>query len=115
MSLPYMSYFAIYVLPQVSRLEKKVEDKDKELADLKEKATKEKQELEIKVARLEATQNMGAHIFNAFVGGLGRTGGNLVPPMATPRTSSSTSASANLPPGYSLSPPSGFHIEGTDL
>ena len=41
--------------------------------------------LEIKVAKLEATQNMGAHIFNAFVGGLSHHGPN-VPPMPSMRT-----------------------------
>ena len=97
----------------MSHLENKLEKAEKELAETKEKATKEKQELEIKVAKLEATQGMGAHIFNAFVGGLGRTS-NLAHPMATPTTSFSASASTSLPPGYSLSPAGGFAIEPMD-
>lgn len=67
--------------------------------------------LEIKVAKLEATQNMGAHIFNAFVGGLSHHGPN-VPPMPSMRTPG-TSATAHLPAGYNVSP-AAFTIEPTD-
>ena len=70
--------------------------------------------LEIKVAKLEATKNMGAHIFNAFLGGLSHNA--QAKPKATPSSASSASASSSsLPAGYTTSSPAPpFCMEGVD-
>ena len=86
-----------------------------ELNETKEKAAKEKMELEIKVAKLEATKNMGAHIFNAFLGGLSHKA--QAQPTTTPSSTSSASASSSgLPAGYAstASPAPAFNIQGVD-
>ena len=85
-----------------------------ELNETKEKATKEKQELELKVAKLEATKNMGANIVNAFLGGLSYKA--QAQPTATPSSTSSASASSSgLPAGYATaSPAPAFNIQGVD-